>query len=115
MPPRTQLLTVRWQGFDIDVLRTDSVQSGAPIVVYTAQVPLRREAIQVIVAAPLAATAQAQATLNTVLGSLKGESNWPTSEQRAGRFGSIVGWILGIAIGLIVIRIVLTRRGVRTA
>jgi hypothetical protein len=115
LPPRTQLLTVRWQGFDIDVIRADTVKSGAPFVVYRAQVPLRREAIQVIVAAPLAATAQAQATLSTVLGSLQGESNWPTSEQRGGRLGSIVGWIMGIAIGVIVVRIAVTRRRARAA
>ena len=115
LTPGTELLTVRWQGFDIDAIKTDTVQAGAPIVIYRAKVPLRREAVRVIVAAPRAATAQAQATLTTVLGSLKGESNWPASEQRAGRGGSIVGWILGIAIGLILLRIVVTRRRVRAA
>jgi hypothetical protein len=110
LSPGAELLTVPWQGFDIDAIRTDTVRSGAPVVVYRARVPLRREAMQVIVAAPRAATAQAQATLTAVLGSLKGESNWPTSEQRAERSGSIVVWILGIAIGLIVLRILVTRR-----
>ena len=110
LTPGSELLTVRWQGFDIDAIRTDTVRSGAAMVVYRAQIPLRREAVQVIVAAPSAATAQAQATLNTVLGSIKGESNWPTSEQRSERSGSTVGWIVGIAIALIVVRIVVTRR-----
>jgi hypothetical protein len=113
--PGTELLTVRWQGFDIDASRTDTVLSGAPMVVYRAQVPLRREAVRVIVAAPRAATVQAQTTLTTVLGSLEGESNWPASERRAERSGSIVGWILGIVIGLIIIRMVVTRRRARAA
>jgi hypothetical protein len=112
LTPGTELMAVRWQGFDIDATKTDTVLSGPPIVVYRAQVPLKREAIRVIVAAPRAATAQAQATLTRVLGSLKGESNWPTSE-RAERSGSIVGWILGIAIGLIVVRMVVIRRRTR--
>jgi len=113
LTPGTELLPLRWQGFDIDASKTDTVQSGAPIVVYRAQVPLRHEAMRVIVAAPRAATVQAQAILTTVLESLKGESNWPASEQRAERSGSIVGWILGIVIALIIIRIAVTRRRAR--
>jgi len=45
-----------------------------------------------------------------VLGSLKGETNWLSSTERAGRLGTIAGWILGIAIGLLIVRFVVTRR-----
>jgi len=78
--------------------------------VYTAQVPLRREAIQVVAAGPGARAAEVLATLNQVLGSLKGETNWLSSTERAGRLGTIAGWILGIAIGLLIVRFVVTRR-----
>src|SRR5258705_5119787 len=50
LPASSRLLTVKWQGLDIDAIRTDTSQAGAPLTVYTAQVPLRREAIQVVVA-----------------------------------------------------------------
>ncbi len=110
LPAKSQLLTVRWKGLDIDAIRTDTGQTGTPITVYTAQVPLRREAIQVIVAGPSARATEALAILNSVLGSLKGETNWLSSTERAGRMGTIVGWVIGIAIGVLIVRMVLTRR-----
>ena len=110
LPAKSQLLTVRWKGLDIDAIRTDTGQTGTPITVYTAQVPLRREAIQVIVAGPSARATEALALLNSVLGSLKGETNWLSSTERAGRMGTIVGWVIGIAIGVLIVRMVLSRR-----
>jgi hypothetical protein len=110
LPPRSQLMTVKWNGLDIDAIRTDTAQGGGAITVYTAQVPLRREAIQVVAAGPGARAAEVLATLNQVLGSLKGETNWLSPTERAGRMGTIAGWILGIAIGLLIVRFVVTRR-----
>jgi len=110
LPPTSHLLTVRWKGLDIDAIRTDTGQAGTAITVYTAQVPLRKEAIQVVVAGPTARAPEALAILNAVIGSLKGETNWLSSTERAGRIGTIVGWILGIAIGLLIVRMVVTRR-----
>jgi hypothetical protein len=110
LPAKSQLLTVRWNGLDIDAIRTDTSQAGTPITVYTAQVPLRKEAIQVVVAGPSARATETLATLNSVLGSLKGETNWLSSTERAGRVGTIVGWVIGIAIGLLIVRVVVTRR-----
>src|SRR5882672_2767059 len=110
LPGKSRLLTVRWNGLDIDAIRTDTSQAGAPITVYTAQVPLRKEAIQVVVAGPSARATESLATLNSVLRSLKGETNWLSSTERAGRLGTIVGWVVGIAIGLVIVRMVVTRR-----
>lgn len=110
LPSRSQLMTVKWNGLDIDAIRTDTTGGGGAITVYTAQVPLRREAIQVVVAGPTAQSGEALATLKTVLGSLKGETNWLTSAARAGRLGTIVGWIIGIGIGVWIVRTVVTRR-----
>ena len=115
LPPKSQLITVRWNGLDIDAIRTDTASAGAPITVYTAQVPLRKEAIQVVVAGPSARATESLATLNTVLGSLKGETNWLSSTERASRLGRIVGWVIGIVIGLLIVRIVFTRRRLRVA
>src|SRR2546425_8217888 len=110
LPAKSQLMTVRWNGLDIDAIRTDTAQTGAAITVYTAQVPLRKEAIQVVAAGPSARATETLAILNSVLGSLKGETNWLSSTERAGRLGTIVGWIIGIAIGLLIVRMVVTRR-----
>ena len=110
LPGKSQLMTVRWNGLDIDAIRTDTAQTGAAITVYTAQVPLRKEAIQLVAAGPTARAQEALAILNSVLGSLKGETNWLSSTQRAGRLGTIVGWVLGLAIGFLIVRMIVTRR-----
>ncbi len=115
LPPRSQLMTVRWNGLDIDAIRTDTASAGGLITVYTAQVPLRKEAIQVVVAGPSARATESLATLNSVLRSLKGETNWLSSTERAGRLGTIVGWVVGIAIGLLIARMVVTRRRTHVA
>ena len=87
-----------------------SAQGGGAITVYTAQVPLRREAIQIVAAGPGVRAAAVLATLNQVLGSLKGETNWLSPTERAARLGTIAGWIIGIAIGVLIVRFVVTRR-----
>jgi hypothetical protein len=112
LPPRSQLMTVKWSGFDIDAIRTDTAAAtaGGPITIYTAQVPLRREAIQVVAAGPTPRSTETLATLNQVLGSLKGETNWISATGRASRAGTIVGWLVGIAIGVLIVRMVVTRR-----
>jgi hypothetical protein len=110
LPAQSQLMTVRWNGLDIDAIRTDTSQGGTAITIYTAQVPLRKEAIQLVAAGPSGRATEGLAILNSVLGSLKGETNWLSSTQRAGRLGTIVGWVIGIAIGFLIVRMIVTRR-----
>lgn len=114
LPAQIQLTTFTWKGLEIDGLRTDTVQAGMPVVIYAAQVPLKPEAIQLIVAGPSSQQPRAEAILTSILASLEGETNWLTSAERAGRFGTIVGWALGIAIAFVIIRLVLTRRRAQT-
>ena len=110
LPRGTRLSTMQWKGFDIDVIRTDTVESGSPVVIYAVQVPLRPEAIQLVLAGPSAQTGGADGILTAILGGLEGQTNWLTSSDRARRIGTIVGWIVGIAIGVLIVRMVLTRR-----
>ena len=110
LPPGTRLSTQKWKGFDIDVIRTDTVESGTAIVVYAAQVPLRPEAIQLVLAGPTAQAGGAEAILASALAGLEGQTNWLSSTGRAGRLGTIVGWVVGIAVGVLIVRMVVTRR-----
>jgi hypothetical protein len=84
-------------------------------VILATQVPLRREAIQLIVAGPRDQAQRAEAIMTSILGSLEGETNWLTSTGRAGRLGNIVGWVVGIAVGVILIRIWRARQQSRAA
>ena len=114
-PASTQLRTFTWKGFDLDGIRSDTAQGGMPVVILATQVPLRREAIQLIVAGPRDQAQRAEAIMTSILGSLEGETNWLTSTERAGRLGNIVGWVVGIAVGVILIRIWRARRQSRAA
>ncbi len=110
LPRGTRLSTMKWKGFDIDLIRTDTVESGSPVVIYAVQVPLRPEAIQLVLAGPSAQASGGEAILASVLAGLEGQTNWLSSSERAGRLGTIVGWIVGIAIGILIVRMVVTRR-----
>src|SRR5438552_12468994 len=103
-------MTGRGNGACMEAFRTGPAQGGGAATVYTAQVPLRREAIQIVAAGPGVRAAAVLATLNQVLGSLKGETNWLSPTERAARLGTIAGWIIGIAIGVLIVRFVVTRR-----
>ena len=115
VPASAQLKTYKWKGFDIDGFRTDTAQGGTRVVILAVQVPLRGEAIQMILAGPLDQGQRAEAIMTSTIASFEGETNWLTSTERAGRLGNIVGWALGIGVGVILVRIWLSRRGSRTA
>jgi hypothetical protein len=110
LPPAARLMHFPWKGFSIDGLRTDTVESGAPVVVFAAQVPLRHEAVQLIVTGPGDQAARAEAIMTSTLATLEGETNWLTSAERSGRLGNIVGWVVGIAVAVLLVRMWKTRR-----
>ena len=103
-PALVQLRSFNWKGFELDGIRSDTAQGGMPVVILATQVPLRREAIQLIIAGPRDQAQRVEAIMASTLGSLEGETNWLTATERAGRLGNIVGWGVGIAIGVILIR-----------
>jgi len=113
LPRGARLSTLKWKGFDIDVIRTDTVESGSPVVIYAVQVPLRPEAIQLVLAGPSKQAGGAEPILTAILAGLEGQTNWLSSSDRAGRLGTIVGWVVGIAIGVLIVRMVVTRRRAR--
>ena len=104
LPPSARLMHFPWKTFSIDGLRTDTTESGGPVVVFAAQVPLRKEAIQLIVTGPGDQAARAEAIMTSTLATLEGETNWLTSEERSGRLGTIVGWVVGITVAVILVR-----------
>ena len=86
---------------------------GVALVIYAARVPLRREAIMVLVTARPDRADDARAILTQVLGSLEGDSNWPKPAGHSDPFGKTVRWMIAIAIGVVLLRIVATRRKTR--
>jgi hypothetical protein len=103
VPANTQVVGFKWKAFDVSGLKTLTTQQGKPVFVLVAQVPLRKEAVQLTVAGPADQAARGQAIMEATLASLEGESNWLTSTERAGRLGTAAGWWIGIAVAVIAV------------
>ena len=103
IPATTQVMSFKWKGFDINGLRTLASQQGKRVFVLIAQVPLRKEAVQLSVGGPADQETRGQAIMQATLASLEGETNWLTSSERAGRLGTAAGWWIGIAVAVIAV------------
>lgn len=90
----------KWKSFDIEVL-VGVAQQEPGIAVLVAQVPLKRQAIQVAVTAPLARQAELLPLLRSLLASLDGPSNWLTDKERSLKTGEVIGG-LAVVLGLAV-------------
>jgi len=104
VPAGSQLVHYKWKSFDIDGIRTDTAESGNPVVILAAQMPLRGEAVNLIVTGPKDQSARVEAIMTATVAAFEGETNWLTAEQRAGRLGKIVGVAIGLALVLMVAR-----------
>jgi hypothetical protein len=101
----------KWKSFDIDVMVGTARQGDVGVFVTVAQVPLKKEAIQVTVAGPEARKAQVLAMLRTLLASLDGPSNWLTDAERSFRLGKIAGGLVGaLAFAGVIIWLSLRKR-----
>ena len=105
LPATTQLVTFKWKGFAVQGLHTLASQNGERVFVLAAQVPLRREAVQVFFGGPVDQEARGRTLMASTLGTLEGETNWLTSTERAERLGSIAGWWIGIAVAVVAVLI----------
>jgi hypothetical protein len=103
VPANTQVVSFKWKGFDVSGLKTLASQQGQPVFVLVAQVPLRREAVQLSVAGPADQEGRGQAIMEATLATLEGETNWLTSAERSNRLGRAAGLWIGIAVALVAI------------
>ena len=103
VPANAQVVSFKWKGFDVSGLKTLTTQAGQPVFVLVAQVPLRKEAVQLSVAGPADQEGRGHAIMEATLASLEGETNWLTSAERSGRLGTAAAWWIGIAVAAITI------------
>jgi hypothetical protein len=69
------LLVLQWQGVDIDVIEFTESSALGPFFNVNAQIPLKREAVQLKVAGKQAYSVEVRTAMAQTLGTLKGESN----------------------------------------
>ena len=114
LPAPTHLVSFTWKGFTIDGLSTRTEKDSIPVFVLASQVPLRPEAVQLVVSGPGDQEARGHEIMTSTLATLEGETNWLTSEQRAGRLGTVAGWWIGIGVALIAVLLWRKRRRARS-
>ena len=110
LPAATQLVDFKWKGFDVQGLHTSASQNGEPVFVLVAQVPLRREAVQVFFGGPADQEARGKTLMEATLATLEGETNWLMSSERAERLGNAAGWWIGIAVAVVAVLVWRKRR-----
>jgi hypothetical protein len=103
VPANTQVVSFKWKSFEVSGVKTQTSQAGKPVFVLVAQVPLRKEAVQLSVAGPADQQARGQAIMEATLASLEGETNWLTASERAGRLGTAAGWWIAIAVAAVLV------------
>ena len=94
------LRQAEWRGFEIDVFAGRTDDEHRSMFVLVAQIPLKRQAIQLKLVGPAEREAELVALLSTLLAALEGESNWLSKRQRwsAGIKASLGFCILAIAL-----------------
>ncbi len=137
-----RLLSIPWNGFDLEMFEVPEETAGVKLLTYNVQVPLRGHAVQLKVVGKAEIAEELRATMGALLNSLTGETNWiksifPESFASSKLYlvaviaimalvvvgGAVGAWIagrrlprgavLGIGIGLLVLGLQLPKGGVR--
>jgi hypothetical protein len=95
--------TARWQKFTLETMISYVRHGETELVTMATQVPLKREAIQIIAMGPANEEARIKSDFDAVLASLQGESNWLTTGERIERLGFPLGVLVGLAIAVFVV------------
>lgn len=110
MPVGAQLTTMKWREFELQGVRAQVERDEGPSFSLVAQVPLKPEAVQLLVAGPADQVERGDTLLKTTLASLQGQSNWLTSAERMERLGNSIGILVAIAFGIGVVFYMRKRR-----
>jgi hypothetical protein len=70
------LSRLSWRGVEVDAIRLSETTDGKNYVSYNIQIPLRGEAIQLMLGAPTERETELKARIQTLLASLDGPSDW---------------------------------------
>jgi len=107
MPPGFQgrISTMKWRGFDVDVVEVPEQLNGVDLVTFNVQIPLKKAAIQLKLFGAADRKTELEDLLRQSLDGLEGESNWnPVTSPIAARMSpeSYGNALLIFAVTLIV-------------
>jgi len=92
--------TLRWRDFDVPMLESKRKRVDGERVSFGVIVPLKPVAVVLDLSGPVAKRDELKRTIQSILASVEGETNWPTSDKRAERAGSLFGGLLVVAAAL---------------
>ena len=110
MPVGAQLTSMKWREFELQGVRAQVERDEGPSFTLVAQVPLKPEAIQILLAGPADQVERGDTLLKTTLASLQGQSNWLTHAERMESIGNSIGIFVSIAFGIGVVFYMRKRR-----
>ena len=108
--PHATIVTEKWGEFDIEVFR---VPEAFDLLTFTAQVPLKPEAVQISVTGEAARENELRSELRYVLGTLEGSTNWLNTNQRVSKLVEAIAVLAGPFGGLMVVIALVVRRVLR--
>jgi len=103
-----KLFTTEWHGFQVNAFEVPETVNGVKTITYNVQIPLKDEAIQVMLFGRADDTETLKPLLRQILDGLEGESNWssstiPSTLAFSENYGTV---LLSVAIGGIVLGVV---------
>lgn len=76
MPPNVKIVPAEWRSFKVFAMRMEQTTPEGLFIDYIAQIPLRREAIQLHVVGPVANEEKVKKAFSELLTLLGGDTNW---------------------------------------
>jgi hypothetical protein len=103
LPVGARFTPLRWHEFELQGVRAQVERDEGPSFTLVAQVPLKPEAVQLLLAGPADQAERGDTLMKATLASLRGQSNWLTSAERSERIGKSIGiWItIAFAVGVV--------------
>jgi hypothetical protein len=98
-----------WGEFELEVFRCPRQIDHLRTVTFTVQVPLRYEAIQLVITGPAGREDEVRSLLKELLATLQGDTNWLTEKERDERMATGL-WRLLVTITVVVYLIHKLRR-----
>jgi hypothetical protein len=98
--PHVTIVPEKWKDLEIEVSRVPERMGRLDVLTFNAQVPLEPEAIQISVLGEAAREDELRSVLRSLLGTLDGQTNWLSTQQRITRFAEGVAK-LAIALAVL--------------
>ena len=100
-----QIINVEALGFKLEAVRSLISIQGKDVVAYAVQVPVKPEAIQIVVGGGVEKETEIKSILDAMLGSIKAETNWLTAKQAGKKLSVGLGRLITVVFLILIIAV----------